>query len=113
MVDGSESNTNSNNISSENSMSLSTSETMGPNVPQCSALILGQHGVLVIAPSIGLAIDRMFYLERSCRQWVECFKIGKPLQIMEKDVAEVTAKQWEDQENIYSVMTIKEVMKTC
>lgn len=38
--------------------------------PKALAVLLGQHGPMVVADSIGVAVDRLFYLERCCRQWV-------------------------------------------
>lgn len=76
----------------------------------CHVLMMGNHGVLVIADSIGLAVDRMFYLERSCRTWVGAKQTGATLSVIPHDIAETTAKQWENQDPFAAVATMKGIM---
>ena len=42
-------------------------ERMAKHLGEHNALIMGNHGVLVCAETVGLAIDRMFYLEKAAQ----------------------------------------------
>lgn len=59
-------------------------------------LMMGNHGVLVAAPTVAEAFDRMYYLERACRTLVLACSTGQPLHLMSPEVAERTAREWED-----------------
>lgn len=59
-------------------------------------LMMGNHGVLVAAPTVAEAFDLMYYLERACRTLVLAYSTGQPLHIMTPEVAERTARDWED-----------------
>lgn len=60
-----------------------------------SRLLMGNHGVLVTAPTIGEAFDDMYTLERACRILVNAYATGKPLNVLSDEVAEKTARDWE------------------
>ena len=59
-------------------------------------MIMGNHGVLVCAPSVAEAYDELFYLERACRNLVLAYQTGQKLHVMSAAVAEKTAQEWED-----------------
>jgi ribulose-5-phosphate 4-epimerase/fuculose-1-phosphate aldolase len=58
--------------------------------------MLGNHGVLVVAATVAEAFDDLFYLERACQTLVLAYSTGQPLNVMSDDVAERTARGWED-----------------
>ncbi|WP_296187351.1 class II aldolase and adducin N-terminal domain-containing protein [Pseudomonas sp. UBA1879] len=58
-------------------------------------LLMGNHGVMVIAPTIGEAFDDIWTLERACQIYVTALSTGQPLRVLSDDVAEKTAKGWE------------------
>jgi len=58
-------------------------------------LLMGNHGVMVIGPSIGEAFDDIWTLERACQIYVTALSTGQPLRALSDDVAEKTAKGWE------------------
>lgn len=60
-----------------------------------SRLLMGNHGVMVIAPNIGEAFDDVWTLERACQILVTAWSTGQPLRVLADDVAEKTAKGWE------------------
>lgn len=60
-----------------------------------SRLLMGNHGVLVTAPTIGEAFDDIWTLERSCQILVTSLSMGKPLNVLSDEVAEKTARAWE------------------
>jgi ribulose-5-phosphate 4-epimerase/fuculose-1-phosphate aldolase len=59
-------------------------------------LLMGNHGVLVTAPSIGEAFDDIWTLERACQILVTAWSTGQPLKVLSAAVAEKTAQDWED-----------------
>ena len=56
-------------------------------------LFLGNHGVMVCGPSVALAFDDLYYLERACMLQVLAMGTGKPLRIVSERVALLTARQ--------------------
>ena len=58
--------------------------------------MLGNHGVLVVAPTVAEAFDDLFYLERACQTLVLAYSTGHPLNVMPPELAERTARGWED-----------------
>lgn len=58
-------------------------------------LLMGNHGILVTAPSIGEAFDDVWTLERACQILVTAWSTGQPLKILSDDIAEKTAQDWE------------------
>jgi ribulose-5-phosphate 4-epimerase/fuculose-1-phosphate aldolase len=57
-------------------------------------LMMGNHGVMVVAPTIAQALDEMYYLERACETLVTCYATGRPLRVASANVAALTAQQW-------------------
>jgi len=60
-----------------------------------SRLMMGNHGVLVTAPTIGEAFDDMYTLERACQILSVAYATGQPLKVLSAEVAEKTARDWE------------------
>ncbi|CAK9886773.1 MAG: Decarboxylase NovR [Candidatus Erwinia impunctatus] len=58
-------------------------------------LLMGNHGVMVTAPTIGEAFDDIYTLERACTILINAYATGKPLKILSDDIAEKTAQPWE------------------
>ena len=75
----------------------------------------------MIAPTVGIAIDRMFYLERAARNWMVALSAvggvknisneGAGLDVMSDQIAEKTAQQWDAMEGIYGAAMMKEVRR--
>lgn len=62
--------------------------------PYADVIFLEHHGVTIGAPSVALAFDELYYLERACRQQVLAMSTGRALKsIPEKELRE-TARQW-------------------
>jgi ribulose-5-phosphate 4-epimerase/fuculose-1-phosphate aldolase len=60
-----------------------------------SRLMMGNHGVLVIANTVGEAFDDIYTMERACQVLVQAYATGQPLKVLPDDVAEKTAQDWE------------------
>ncbi len=61
-----------------------------------SIMMMGNHGVLVTGLTVAEAYDRLYYLERACQTLVLAYATGQPLHVMSHDVAERTAREWEE-----------------
>jgi ribulose-5-phosphate 4-epimerase/fuculose-1-phosphate aldolase len=59
-------------------------------------MMMGNHGVLVAAATVAQAFDELYYLERACRTLVIAYSTGQKLNVMPHDLAERTARDWED-----------------
>ena len=57
-------------------------------------LIMGNHGIMVTAPTIALAFDELYYFERACETYITALMTGKELRIASHEVAQKTADQW-------------------
>jgi ribulose-5-phosphate 4-epimerase/fuculose-1-phosphate aldolase len=60
-----------------------------------SRLLMGNHGVLVIANTVGEAFDDVYTLERACQILVQAYGTGQKLRVLPDDIAEKTAQDWE------------------
>lgn len=61
--------------------------------PEVDVTFLAHHGVVVGGPSVALAFDDLYYLERACRQQVLAMQTGHPLVRLPDTVIEETARQ--------------------
>ena len=59
-------------------------------------LFLGNHGVLVIGETVADAFDELYYLEQACRVQVLALSTGRPVAVLEDEVAALTCKQWQE-----------------
>ncbi|MDO6461583.1 class II aldolase and adducin N-terminal domain-containing protein [Granulosicoccaceae sp. 1_MG-2023] len=58
-------------------------------------LLMGNHGVMVTAPTVGEAFDDIWTLEWACKILVTAWSTGQPLKVLPDEVAEKTARDWE------------------
>jgi ribulose-5-phosphate 4-epimerase/fuculose-1-phosphate aldolase len=65
--------------------------TLAGNKP---ILLLGNHGVMAIGPSVAQAFDDLYYFERACETYITALMTGRPLRIASESVARRTCKQW-------------------
>jgi ribulose-5-phosphate 4-epimerase/fuculose-1-phosphate aldolase len=63
-----------------------------------NALIMANHGVLVTGATVPEAFDRLYHLEKSCKTLVLAYSTHQKLKILSDDIAEKTARQWEQYE---------------
>ncbi len=58
-------------------------------------MMLGNHGVLIAAPTVAEAFDEVYYLERACQTLVLAYSTGQKLNVMSDSIAEKTARDWD------------------
>jgi ribulose-5-phosphate 4-epimerase/fuculose-1-phosphate aldolase len=61
-----------------------------------SVLLMANHGVLVIGPSVAAAFDELYYFERAAETLLTCYATGKALRIVPDAAAALTERQWRD-----------------
>ena len=59
-----------------------------------SVLFMGNHGVLVVAPSVAQAFDEVYYLEKAAQLQVLALSTGRPLALVPEPVAALAGRQW-------------------
>jgi ribulose-5-phosphate 4-epimerase/fuculose-1-phosphate aldolase len=63
--------------------------------PKKKAMIMGNHGLMIIGSSVADAFNRLFYFERSAETYIRALQTGKEINYLSEQVAEKTALQWE------------------
>ena len=63
--------------------------------PATIAMIMGNHGVLVIGRTVAEAFNRLYYFERAAETYIRALQTGRPLRVLSDAVAERTARDWE------------------
>ena len=61
-----------------------------------TVLLMGNHGVLIAAPTVADAFDTMYYYERACETLITAMSSGRTLRVAPDSVAEQTAREWEN-----------------
>lgn len=64
--------------------------------PKVKTMIMGNHGVLVIGDSVADTFNRLYYFERAAETYIRALQTGRPLRVLSDDVAEKTAREWQD-----------------
>jgi len=59
-------------------------------------MMMGNHGVLIVANTVAEAFHDLYYLERACQTLVLAYSTGQTLNIMPPKIAERTAQGWLD-----------------
>lgn len=78
---------------------MANSESEGARLAELlgnhSRLMMGNHGVMVVAATVGEAFDDIYTLERACQILVQAYATGQALNVLSDEVAEITARDWE------------------
>jgi ribulose-5-phosphate 4-epimerase/fuculose-1-phosphate aldolase len=61
--------------------------------PHADIIFLAAHGVSIGGPSIAMAFDDLYYLERACRQQVIAMGTGRPLAILDDEMVKETHRE--------------------
>jgi len=63
------------------------------STPEADIIFLAHHGVVVGAPTVALAFDDLYYLERACRQQLLAMQTGARLKLLPQAVIDDTLRQ--------------------
>ncbi|MBB3065466.1 MULTISPECIES: aldolase [Limibacillus] len=75
---------------------------LASNLGNKRVLMLGNHGVMVVGPTIHQAFDDLYYLERTAELQVLAYSTGKPLRLMGENLARHTKTQFDEERDRYS-----------
>lgn len=70
-------------------------ERIAATIGNHSAVMMANHGVTTVAPTVAEAFDAMYHLERAARTMVQAYSTGQPLNVMSDEMAENVAREWE------------------
>ena len=74
---------------------LEEGERLARALGDYNSMIMGNHGVLVTAPTVAEAFDELYFLERAAQTLVLAYSTGQPLRVLSDKIAEKTAQCWE------------------
>ena len=57
-------------------------------------VFLANHGITIGGPSVAIAFDDLYYLDRACHQQVLAMSTGKPLKLIPEPLLSETARQY-------------------
>jgi ribulose-5-phosphate 4-epimerase/fuculose-1-phosphate aldolase len=61
-----------------------------------SVMMMANHGVTVVGKTVAEAFETLYFLERACKTLILAYSTGKPLRILSDEIAEKTARGWQD-----------------
>ncbi|MBK6466537.1 MAG: class II aldolase and adducin N-terminal domain-containing protein [Paracoccaceae bacterium] len=64
--------------------------------PKITTMIMGNHGVLIIGKTVADTFNRLTFFERAAETYIRALQTGRPLRVLSDEVAEKTAREWED-----------------
>ncbi|MEP3439510.1 MAG: class II aldolase/adducin family protein [Hoeflea sp.] len=70
-------------------------ERIAATIGNHSSVMMANHGVTTVAPTIAEAFDAMYHLERAARTMVLAYSTGQPLNVMNDELAESVAREWD------------------
>lgn len=74
---------------------LAEGQRLAQLLQQNKRLLMGNHGVLIGSHDIGVAFDDMYTFERASQILINAYSTGQTLNILNDQVAEKTAQDWE------------------
>jgi ribulose-5-phosphate 4-epimerase/fuculose-1-phosphate aldolase len=70
-------------------------ERLAQTLGKATALLMANHGALVVAETVAEAFERLYYLERACQLQVLAMSTGRKLRMIEPHIIEKTMQQFE------------------
>ncbi len=64
--------------------------------PSKFAMIMGNHGMLVVGQTVAQTFNRLYYFERAAETYIRALQTGLPLNVLSHDIAERTAAALEN-----------------
>jgi ribulose-5-phosphate 4-epimerase/fuculose-1-phosphate aldolase len=59
-----------------------------------SVLLMANHGVLIVGPTIAQTFDDFYYFERAAQTLLTCYATGRELNVVPDEIAALTERQW-------------------
>ena len=77
-------------------------ERISAALGNAAVLMMGNHGVTVVGPTVAQTFDDLYHLERACEIVVAAYSTGKALRVVSDEVAALTAQQWQNEYGFYA-----------
>ncbi len=61
--------------------------------PKVKVMVMGNHGVMAVGPSVADAFNTLYYFERAAETYLTALSTGRPLRVMPHDLAAKTARE--------------------
>lgn len=84
---------------------------MADALGDCTALILANHGVVVVGKTVAETFDDLYFLERSARAQATAMQLGRPLRSVNHEVALAVRKQEDIQKEMVATLHMKAILK--
>lgn len=68
--------------------------------PQKKVMIMGNHGVMIVGPTVGDAFNTLYYFERAAENYITALSTGQPLRVLSHNVAMKTAEEMNTQDHL-------------
>lgn len=72
-----------------------------------SIMFMGNHGVMVIGPTVAQAFDELYYLEKAAQVQVLAMQTGRELAIIPDEIAAKAERQWNNYPTAFSNLHLK------
>ena len=72
-----------------------------------NVLFMGNHGVIVVGPTVAQALDTLYYLEKAAKLQVLALSTGRPLALIPEPLAALACAQWNDYPTAFSELHFK------
>ena len=66
------------------------------SVRRGDTVVVAGDGQVTMGDTVAEAFDDLYYLERACQTLVLAYSTGQPLKVLSHEIAEATARGWED-----------------
>ena len=76
-------------------LSLDEGERLARVLGDKPVLMMANHGVLVVAETVARAFDELYYLEKACQVLVLAYGTGRPLRLVQGQIAGRVAQEWQ------------------
>ena len=63
--------------------------------PKVKAMVMGNHGVMVIGSDVADAFDRLYYFERAAETYIRALQTGRELRVLPHEIALKTVEEME------------------
>jgi ribulose-5-phosphate 4-epimerase/fuculose-1-phosphate aldolase len=61
-----------------------------------TVLLMANHGVMVVGPTVAETFDEFYYFERAAQSLLTCHSTGREFFILPDQIAALTEREWRD-----------------
>ena len=85
------------------------SKKMAACIGNNKVMLLANHGILTTAQKIANAFDELYYFEKACGTYITALSTQKELKIVNHEIAEKTAQEWENYSTYMGSLHLKAI----